>query len=175
MQQTHPAASAHLADPALQSNDAGREFIFDFNANVRISELEGQVQCRQGLGHRDGAFSARFVLEEAGWRYFSLLAAELQDLQGFLTEQELIVILNTTASPVWEWLPGMTLAGVVADDHGIESLDADTAVVRLVRKLAKLTPAQCLAVVDVCEQVWRRLGEQSSIAHLAEDCGLTLA
>jgi len=68
-----------------------------------------------------------------------------------------------------------TLAGVVADDHGIETLDADTAVVRLVRKLVDLTPTQCLALVDVCEQIWRRLSENSSIAQLAEDCGLTLA
>jgi hypothetical protein len=166
-----------LLQPTAQGHHAsapGREVGYDFDGEMRAASLHDEVQRRQGIGHEDGAFSARFVLEEAASRYFALLAAELAALQGFLNEQEFQVVLNATASPVWQWQQGMTLAGAVADDHGIEALDGDTAIVRLVRKLAALTPSQCLALVDVCERAWRDNGADANISGLAEACGLKL-
>jgi len=178
MQQTHSAPLLSQHTPStLYPSETGSEDRYDFDAEERTAAVQANVLRRQDIGgRREDALSARFVLEEAGWRYFALLAFELEGLRGLFTEQELNVILNTTSSPVWQWRPGMTLACVVADDQGIEDLNADTPTASLVRKLAALTPVQDVALVDVCEQVWRRSGDgPCSIAQVAEDCGLKLA
>lgn len=55
----------------------------------------------------------------------------------------------------------MSVAGMVADDQGVESLDElglDSILRLLILKLAKLTPTENAALVDVCERVWRSKG-----------------
>lgn len=112
----------------------------------------------------------------AARRYSELVDAELANLAGYLTERELRTILSTTPSPTWNWQVGMTLAGAVADTYGIDSLDDDAPMSGLVRKLAKLTLTQNLALVDICEGFWKYSALQpQSLQEFAADCGLTLA
>lgn len=162
---------------ALQSDSTdGAEWAFDFDRFTRAEALLAETQRRRPYREDAGSFSAGYTLEVAAQRYFELLNVELLSLQGFLTESELVALLNTTASPVWNWRAGFTLAGVVADDQGIESLEDDTRMGRFVRKLSSLTQSQCLALVDACERIWRDHGAGSeSLASSAERCGLHLA
>ena len=160
---------------ALDSS-VGAEFKYDSDRFGRAETLFEEVQRRQTYGKELGEFSARYVLEVAGQRYFELLNLELRGLQGFLTESELGVVLNTTCRPVWSWYAGETLAGTVADDLGFESLNDDTPMGQFVRKLSTLTHVQCLALVDACERIWRNLGvDGESLESTAERCGLRLA
>ena len=161
---------------ALQSDSTvGAEWGYDFDRDTRARTLLEEIQRRQTYQKDTGQFSARYVLEIAAFRYFELLTVELRDLRGFLTESELVALMNTTASPVWDWHAGFTLAGIVADDNGIESLGDDTPMVRFVRKLSALTQSQCLSLVDCCERIWRDHGGSESLATTAERCGLHLA
>ena len=163
---------------ALQSDSTvGAEWGYDFDRDTRARTLLEEIQRRQTYRKDTGQFSFRYVLEIAAYRYFELLTVELRDLRGFLTESELVALMKTTTSPVWEWRAGwFTLADIVAADNGIESLEDDTPIVRFVRKLSTLTQSQCLALVDCCERIWRDLGTGSdSLASSAERCGLHLA
>ena len=157
-------------------SEVGAEFEHDIDRYLRAETLREEIKRRQTYGKERGEFSARYVVEVAGQRYFELLKVELSGLQGFLTEGELGVVLNTTCSPVWNWCAGETLASSVADDLGIESLNDDTPMGQFVRKLSTLTQVQCLALVDACERIWRNLGvEGESLVSTAERCGLRLA
>ena len=52
----------------------------------------------------------------------------------------------------------MSVAGMVADDNGVDSLEEltpDSGLRVLIEKLVELTPAENAALVDVCERVWR--------------------
>ena len=166
------SAQEHFA--GLPDFTGGAEDRYDFNHQLRQSQLAEAIRQRQGS--EDGSFSARYILETAAYRYFQLLDLELTYLQGWLTESEFVAILNTTPHPEWSWRADKSLAGAVADTHGIESLDEQGPMVPLVKKLTALTPAQCLALADVCERFWRtpNIGEQS-LSDIAAECGLKLA
>ena len=167
------------------SSPAHAEHAGDFDVYFRAEQLLSEIRLRQtavdeGAGDVAGQvkqkFGTRFILDVAGHRYFELLKGELQGLQHLFSAAELGIILNTTCSPVWEWRQGMTLAGAVADDQGVEDCDADTPICELIRKLSKLSPAQCLALVDACERFWRTPGSDGdSVRTVAARCGLELA
>jgi hypothetical protein len=177
MQFHGPQPPKTLLMQALQSDSTdGAEGAFDSDRYTRAETLLAEAQRRGPYREDAGSFSAGYTLEVAAQRYFELLNVELLSLQGFLTESELVALLNTTASPVWDWRAGFTLAGILADDQGIESLEDDTLMGRFVRKLSTLTHSQCVALVDACERIWRGLGAGSeSLASSAERCGLHLA
>ena len=174
--QTPQKQAASVRHTLALDSSVGAEFGHDFDRLVRAETLFEEIQRRQTYVKARGEFSVRYVLEVAGQRHFELLNFELRGLQGFLTVGELGVLLNTTCSPVWSWCAGATLAGVVADDLGIDSLNDDTPMGQFVRKLTTLTQVQCLALVDACERIWRNRGaEGESLASTAERCGLLLA
>jgi len=141
----------------MAQSQPGREMDVDVNSDERSDFLVDEVQLRQGdpsIGS-EKHFSIGFVVESACERYFALLRSEESALDGLLSFEDLGVVLNTCCSPVWEWQPGFTIAGALAEDHGVEDLSEDNPMTRLIRKLSKLTPLQCAALVDVCERIWR--------------------
>lgn len=164
---------------------AHAEHAGDFEVYSRAEQLLNEIRRRQsavneGAGDVAGQvkqkFGTRFILDVAGHRYFELLKSELQGLQRLFSAEELGIILNTTCLPVWERRQGMTLAGAVADDQGVDNCDADTPVCVLIRKLSKLSSAQCLALVDACERFWRTpASDFDSVQTVAARCGLELA
>src|ERR1043165_8417585 len=143
MQEHTPRQLATARTQAGQpDSNVGAEWSLDWDRDSRATVLLEETQRRRTYREETGPFSDRYILEVAGLRYFELVTDELRSLSGFLTESELVVLLNTTASPVWDWRAGFTLAGVVADDQGIESLEDDTPMGRFVQKLSGRTQAQ---------------------------------
>jgi hypothetical protein len=89
----------------------------------------------------------------------------------------MITILNVECGPIWNFSPYDTVASMVADDNGIESLDEleeDSNMRILLDKLIQLTRIQNAALVDICEQVWR-LKSINSIDDRFQSIGLILA
>lgn len=178
-------SSLDMLGAEYAASSAHAEHAGDFDVYSRAEQLLNEIRLRQPTldedaedvaGQGNQKFGTRFILDVAGHRYFELLKSEMQGLQRLFSAEELGVILNTTCSPVWEWHQGMTLAGAVADDQGVDDCEADTPVCELIRKLGKLSPAQCLALVDACERFWRTpAGDGDSVRTVAARCGLELA
>lgn len=147
---------------------------YDYDRESRKRFLAEEIRLREGDLYRCGPFSATHVLETAAARCFELMAMELRALDGFLTESELVAVLNATPHPVWTWRGEVSMAGAVADAYGIETLNDDSPMTPLVKKLLQLTPVQCLALVDLCERIWRSPMNRP-ISDIAAEHGLALA
>ena len=147
----------------------------DFDLELRQAFLREAIPMRQGNPLAlQGVFSKAYVLEAAAARCFELMAMELRALDGLLTEDELTAILNATRNPVWSWSYRVSLAGPVADEYGIETLEDESPMTSLVRKLTQLTSSQSLALVDLCERIWRNPVNRP-IRDIAAELGLQLA
>lgn len=145
----------------LQGSD-GLEYERDHWAYEECEYLKEQIDLRNGSMGTAAQIRipAQFVVREAASRHFRLMEKALHSLRCLFTEKEMVIILNTTCDTVWDWKPGRTVAGMVADDNGVnqlEDLPLDSMLYGLMVKLCDLTAAQNLALVEVCEGVWRSL------------------
>lgn len=166
-------ADSNIADGAI--DDEVKDFEHhDFDRESRQRLLAAEIQVRVRDGHRGAALNETYVIETAAQRCFQLMAMELHALAGFLTESELVDLLNMEPAYVWTWRSGSSLVNAMADTYGIESLDDESPMTPLVKKLLKLSPAQDLALLDLCEQIWRGKFDRP-IADVAAQLGLELA
>lgn len=157
--------------------DGAREYMGDMDSDRRLGYLEYEVAVRNGT--TTGMDSVHkipdnFVIQQAAERYFSLVDDAKRSLR--FSQQELTIILNTTCSPVWQWYANMSVAGMVADDNGVDSLEEltpDSTLRLLIEKLVELSPAQNAALVDVCERIWRSQSGQP-FDELCAELGMPL-
>jgi hypothetical protein len=139
--------------------DGAREYMVDYDSDTRLEYLNQEIAKRIGAKAPDipeHKVPNHFIIQQAAERYFSLVAQETRSLH--FSRQELTIILNTTCCPVWQWYPYVSVAGMVADDNGVESLEElepDSILRQLIEKLAHFSPTQNVALVDVCERIWR--------------------
>jgi hypothetical protein len=164
----------------LLSADGGAEYERDYWEHRECQYLKEQIDLRNGSLGTSARIQipAQFVAREAASRLFKLMEFTQYSLRHVFTEKEMVIILNTTCDTVWEWRPGRSsLAGMVADDNGIEHpnlLPKDSLLYGLLVKLSNLTPAQNLALVDVCEGVWRALSG-GPLGEMCDKLGMPLA
>jgi hypothetical protein len=134
----------------------GEPFYDEHRTSRRATVLRG-VAARQG---ESNACSSRLIVEQAAQRFFELAQNAAQELSGRFTEREWDILLSGEPSPAWNWHRLTTVATMVADDLGIESLDElhpDSELHALLVKLGDLTPLENATLVDACERVWRGL------------------
>lgn len=137
------------------------ELNFDLDACFRIPAIEKAVKVRNGSERTldsKNKFSSQFVVQQAADRYFQLISSAVESMNSTFTESEMEVILNTNCSPFCQWSVDITVAGMVADDLGIEQLSDlsdDSDVKPLLKKLMQLSPTQNAALIDMCERFWR--------------------
>ena len=140
-------------------SDGAREYMRDFDSDTRLEYLSKEIAKRIGSNAAEipeHKVPNQFIIQQAAERYFSLVARATSSLH--FSSQELTIILNTTCCPVWQWHAYQSVAGMVADDNGVESLkelEPDSILRQLIEKLAHFSPTQNAALVDVCERVWR--------------------
>ncbi len=143
--------------------DGAREYIRDFDSDVRLEYLKKEITKRIFANTSEITASTvpnHFVIQQAAERYFSLITRATRRLH--FSQPEMTIILNTTCSPVWQWHAYSSVAGMVADDNGVEGLEdlEPNSILRLlIQKLAQLSPTENAALVDVCERVWRSHSE----------------
>lgn len=157
--------------------EASKE-VTDINLDNRVSNLKNYVQIRNGsTTHPDEkSFPAELIIQLAADRYFELIGIELSSLCGMFTEGDMLTILNTECSPVWNYSPRHSIASMVADDNGIEELsdlEEDSEIKSLLEKLIELTPTQNAALADCCERIWR-LKSINSLRDTFKSMGLSL-
>lgn len=136
------------------------EFDYDMMKDLRRSSLIRSVNARRGTEalHGPERFSSGFIVEMAAHRYFMLLDAAQAELKGKFCEDDFQVILNAECGPTWEWDPMHSVAQMVADNFGVDSLDElpeESHMRQLLEKLLKLTSLESAALVDACERIWR--------------------
>jgi hypothetical protein len=99
--------------------------------------------------------------EEISWS--QAVNAAFDDLAFFmnennpknLTTEEWRMLLNAFASSEIEWNPGLSLAGAVADDLGIEDLDAiNASTSKSIKKLMQLSKSEQRAAFDLVKRYW---------------------
>ncbi len=146
----------------MMSKDAvGAEQIYDFYPSGRISAIKKAIKVRNGSERTldpKNKFSSQFVVEQALERYFDLIRRAVESINSIFTESEVMVILNANCSPVYNNSVGVTVAGMVAADFGIELLSdvsEGSNLHILIEKLIRLSPTQEAALVDMCERYWR--------------------
>lgn len=154
-----------LHDPCMHCGieppiDECREYSRDMMKVVRRSALVRAFDVRRGTDALCGParFSSGFIAEQAAYRYFMLLDETQAKLKGNFSEEDFQVILNAECGPMWEWDPMLSVAQMVADDSGVESLKdlpESSHMRQLLQKLLELTSLENAALVDACERVWR--------------------
>lgn len=161
----------------LRHYDAADECADDVNQAVRHQWLLRESDARRGVG-ADGqsCVPQRLALEQGAERYFHLVRLGLASLARRFDEWELTQLLNANPSTVWDTSMCLDwMASAVADDQGIESIGQlrEGPMKKLLSKLAELSAVENVALLDVCERVWRNLA-QGSLASLCESMGLPL-
>jgi hypothetical protein len=180
MNKTIELSGVDTFEKALCSGLNGAEETQDFDSSYRLSYLEQQYGMRSGKARAlvpEDVFSAQFVMQQAAERYFLLLQGAVQSLDGVFSDAELSALLNSNCGPIWNCAPNASLAGLVADDRGIEDLDDLTdgcELKLLLQKLISLTTLQTVALTDLCERFWRN-PSQGSVTEMFESMGLELA
>lgn len=100
-------------------------------------------------------------------RYFKLLEKERQNMSGYFTRQDLLVLLDVNPYPWWTNTEH-SLATSVYEHYGLdEQPNEDSIAYRLCVKLSKLTALQEIAFIDLLECAWRdhKIGP---LAHAAK-------
>jgi hypothetical protein len=78
-----------------------------------------------------------------------------ENIPDNLTSEEWRMLLNAFASPDIEWQPGLSLAGAVADDLGIDDLnELDAATSKSMQKLLRLSKSEQRAAFDLIKRYW---------------------
>ena len=136
------------------------EYSNDINKPHRRGTLLEGVDARRGADRLTSPerFSSGFIVEQAAERFFHLAFSAEAGLRGRFTPAEFSYILNAECTPIWSWDRFTSVATMVADDNGIDSLDElkeDAPLRTLLEKLVALTPLENAVLVDVCERVWR--------------------
>jgi len=150
----------------------------DFAWGVRRVALREAVTARSGTaddGHE--AIPGTYIIENAAQRYFALLDHGRESMKEMFSESEFGVMLNTTCGPLWEWDPWMSVAEMVSDDNGMVNSGKQSQCSELQilwKKLRALTPLQDVALVDVCERVWRDKSHKP-LSEKLTDAGIALA
>lgn len=141
-------------------SDGGHNYEQDFEGDGRLHYLKSKVECRNGsctpqVGER---FPNQFVVQVAAAKFFRLVEISLRRLNKMFNVREMGIILNSTCGPVWNWDPRRSIAGMVADENGIDNplLLATSSTMRvLLEKLMTLSLSENAALIDLCETVWR--------------------
>lgn len=153
--------SANLIWQSFDKGKRGEQGEFDLYGTQRDDYVWRELQRRQS----EGSSSGRFELLNACWRYYTLLAHERSRLAAMFTPEELATLCDGEATPYWHFLGGDSLEGIAK--NGWRPME-DGEKPRLMRKLAALTPAQHLAVADVCERIWRGMGQGLDFGEAAK-------
>jgi len=131
----------------------------DFNWVLRHKDILSGVSVREGTSSDvTQKHSGLSIIEHAAERHFNLLKYTCNSMIGMFTEWDFATMQNATCLPIWDWDPYMSLATIVADDLGVESLDElseGSELHTLLKKLSALSAVQNVALVDVCERLWR--------------------
>jgi len=150
----------------------------DIAQNFREARIKWHIDIRK-INEPDSnstPITGLLIMEQAADRYFDLLQMTRQSLDNKFTTKDIVTILNAECTPIWNYLPSHSIASMVLDDNGIESLDEldnDSSMKRLLEKLFELTPAQNATLADICERIWR-CKSGKSISNLCSDMGLSL-
>ncbi|TDP84775.1 hypothetical protein EV672_103349 [Aquabacterium commune] len=140
-------ALLNSADEAISYLSPHDEYVTDRVMNA----LENRMNDHQGIPRE-------VPMAQAGARFFALLDNATADMKGRFSPADFTLLLNSECSPIWNWEPSRSLAGQVADDHGVDDLndlDTDCPVRILIERLMTLSPLENAVLVDACEQVWR--------------------
>ena len=151
---------------ASKTFDTGSVYALLNSADETISYLSPHDECEtdrvmNALENRTNDLQGipRAVpMAQAGLRYFALLDNATADMKGRFSATDFDILINAECSTVWSWDPSWSLAGLVADDHGVDDLndlDTDSPLRILIERLMTLSPLESAVLVDACEQVWR--------------------
>lgn len=110
----------------------------------------------------DRGADADHVAAQAISRYFDLLSVTQSNLMDHFEQDEMTLLLDALNSEFHSFSSDRRLVGTVADAAGISDIGAfqalpqGSSLYRLISKLLNLTLVEEAAVVDACEQFWRR-------------------
>lgn len=132
----------------------------EFEREKRQQFLRGRIEALRGNRSRPYVrLSAAYVIEEAAKRHLQLMETTFERLVGKFNDADFNLLLNTNCSPVWSVDHYLDLSGCVLDTIRIETSTIegieDDGIRTLIEKLNALSPTEQLAVVEVCERVWR--------------------
>mgnify|MGYP001351564107 CR=1 FL=1 len=123
---------------------------------------KGCFEDEDDVSEFDRGADADHVAAQAISRYFDLLSVTQSNLMDHFEQDEMTLLLDALNSEFHSFSSDRRLVGSVADAVGIggqaqyEVLPKETTTYRLMSKLMKLTLLEEAAVVDACEQFWRR-------------------
>lgn len=146
-----PAPSINKMFHELVGCEEGLEYCsdIDFFEKSRITYLGDEIKTRRGIhvslidkedeGYaRRGSnplVSANYVSQVAMERYFNLLEIGREGISGVFKLSEIICMLDYMADPIWEYIPRPNPY--------------------IAKKISKLSPLEKIALMDLCESVWR--------------------
>jgi hypothetical protein len=147
-------------EPPPEEEEEDEEDGFDIYKSLRCGSLQAAVAQRRGSDDllTEERYSSVLIVEQAAERFFNLVAMTEPHLRGRFTKEEFGVILNAECTPIWRWDRFTSVATMVADDQGLESLEdlkPGQPLRVLMEKLMELTPLENAVLVDACERVWR--------------------
>ena len=152
-----PAPSINKMFHELVGCEEGLEYCsgIDFFEKSRITYLGDEIKTRRGIhvsliDKEDEQYahcgsnplvSANYVSQVAMERYFNLLEIGREGISGVFTASEIICMLDYMADAIWEYLPH-------PNPH-------------IAKKISKLSPLEKIALMDLCESVWRTRYKES--------------
>jgi hypothetical protein len=159
--------------------DGGPDYEQDMECFHRTPYLRAKIEIRNGSSLPEGRekFPNQFVAQVAAARFFRLTEMALLRLKKMFSLEEMTVILNLNCGPVISWDPTRSVAGMLADDIGIEhpsELLTGSTMRVLLDKLASLSSLENAALIDFCETLWRSLNGEP-IEDLCVKLGMHLA
>ena len=160
--------------------DHDHESLYCFEDFDAMDKLKKNILMRDGSSEyeeRFNIFSHSFVTQQAAARYFDVMAATLESLDGMFSLKQITFIINSNPTPYWNMHAGNSLSGMLIDDQGIESLsdlDGRDDLKITIQKLQKLTAAQNMALTDVCERFWRKTSNGDDYYEIFSNLGLHL-
>lgn len=89
-------------------------------------------------------------------RYFRLLDIARAELRDAFSDEDFRLMFNTHPHPVWTGEFETTPADIIYSSYEVDGMvDENSEVHRLCVKLARLTPLQQVALIDLLECAWR--------------------
>lgn len=129
-----------------------------------LTEIDRRVEF-------DDANSRSAVIDRHLERYFDMLARARRELRQLFSDSETMLIVDTlNGVGFWDTMAVYMVAHEVADAIEMDGLDAKWKVdgPALLTKLANLSAAQSLALVDSVTLWWNRVGHGEQPEHTAE-------
>lgn len=163
---------------SLEDSVQNNEHLFLLDSRTATEKLLRHYELRGSLIPQTNEYRTPIqgVILQSMERYHDLISQTLEGMQGMFNAEEIRILLSATNGDVTHWNYGRSLASNVADDLGIESLDAvteDSPLKSLLLKLLELDNTQTLALTDFCERFWRN-PKSGDINDVCESLGLKL-